>query len=133
MSPEDLSDRSHWSDLAGIDALTVFVGSSISEPDSILTVTSLGSMREWVGSAADIEPPIVALAADGGWTARVKIPIAWITNNYLEMGYIRSSPGLASVYCSPYPCLPWRMDPGRYRFDLRAWDPTPANIVADEP
>ena len=96
-------------------------------------ITSDGATREWVGSSAEIQASIEHPDPAGTWIARIKLPPSWTASNYLEAGYMRSQNGLASLFLSPYPCVPWRVDPGRYRFNLMIWDPVPEAPPSDEP
>jgi len=63
---------------------------------------------------------------DSTWEFSIRIPDAWIRNSEqtLQIGFIRTNQNTLSAECYPQPCLPWRLDPGRKRFDLSTWTPS---------
>ncbi|MFW5652978.1 MAG: hypothetical protein ACOC0P_02940 [Planctomycetota bacterium] len=64
---------------------------------------------------------------EGEWRARIPIPSAWIEGDHIDLGIVRTHSGdprrLESL---PRTVLPWRIDPGRVRFDLSAWPSLPS-------
>lgn len=116
---------------AGVEAMTLFVG-PYAQPNCVLTISPSGAVRVWRSQYAGSEKKMIeemnleVRRADSAWEFSISLPDAWIQNSdqTLQIGYIRTHQNTLSADCYPQPCLPWRLDPGRTRFDLAAWSPS---------
>jgi len=122
-------------EMTGRNALTLFVDvSAANHSTEILSITPDGTIYCWdetgtIRKAYSNLPEIVMLPdaypTPGSWTARMLIPEHWIMNTYIDLGFIRTTPDRQSIYCFPYPVLPWVLDPGRVRVNLLGWSSFP--------
>lgn len=115
--------------LVGYDALTIYVG-PYNNPTAIVTISPnnvhLQTIKDWLGS--DITPDSLKIKQiDNGWRALLNIPESWIQSNTIDLGFIRTFNDTAQIHCYPNPCLPWKFDPGRLRYNLENWQPMPVN------
>jgi len=116
---------------AGFEAITLFVG-SYSQPICVFSIFPSGAMRVWRYRYAESQKEMIeemnleVRRVDSTWEFSIRIPDAWIRNSEqtLQIGFIRTNQNTLSAECYPQPCLPWRLDPGRKRFDLSTWTPS---------
>lgn len=110
-----------------VESLSLIVGPA-DNPLSIVTIEPYrqhGQCTDWLDSGLDSAEVIIKARPDR-WSARVPIPESWVNDNgMLDVGFVRSHAGLSSIDVFPRPCFPWRLDPGRVRFDLSKWLPMP--------
>ncbi len=115
------ADLANPVDLAGVEAVTLFVG-PYPEAAHIVTIGPDGSIHTFRGTEP-AENQIEVMQRVGGWAIRLTVPPEWISaDERLDFGVLRTHHNLPEASCSPRPALPWRPDPGRWRFRLDRWD-----------
>ena len=117
-------------DLSGVEAITLFVG-AYHQPHAVISITPDGGIFIW---QADREVSVKQLRHDmdlritpheQSWSVALNLPDWWLDENQstIELGYLRTHDGWSGGECYPYPCLPWRLNPGRVSVDLSLWNP----------
>ncbi|MFG0328315.1 MAG: hypothetical protein ACF8PN_00315 [Phycisphaerales bacterium] len=114
-------------DLVGVESVIFFVG-PYRDPDLVIAVTPDGRVREWTGSS--LQSPVKTRGDETLWTAEVTLPKE-VVGEAVEIGCIRTVAGSRMAWMTPYPALPWRLDPGRVRFDLTAWEALPGHAPTE--
>lgn len=114
-----LEKLSSLQQVVGLDAMTVFVG-PFDSPLAVLTLTADGQTRFWKGTSPD-DLRVDVREDMSSWRTVLVIPDSWIQAGHLDAGFVRTEFESGIVGCTPRPCLPWRMDPGRVRFGLAEW------------
>ncbi len=123
-SPRPTDAVAHWSELVGYESLTILLG-PFDEPVIALTVLPDGSVRDWQRSALLDSRDVTTAIEPSRWTVTITLPRAVTDGMALDLGLVRMHEGSDAIDCFPRPALPWRPDPGRWRFDLSRWDPFP--------
>ncbi|MCC6906934.1 MAG: hypothetical protein IT430_03245 [Phycisphaerales bacterium] len=126
-SPPPTDAVAHWSELVGYESLTILLG-PFDEPVIALTVLPDGSVRDWQRSALLDARDVTTALEPARWTVTLSLPRAVTEGLALDLGLVRMHEGSDAIDCFPRPGLPWRADPGRWRFDLSRWDPFPTAL-----
>ncbi len=117
-------------ELSGREAITVYVG-SYSRPRCIVSLMPDGQLLIW-DSDRKINEKLLqdefkmnTSSNDHSWSVAFNLPDWWLEDggSKIEVGYIRTHEETRVGDCYPYPCLPWRLNPGRVSVDLSLWNP----------
>ena len=127
---EDRPILTDLDELSGREAITVYVG-SYSRPRCIVSLMPDGQFLIW-DSDRTINEKLVqdefkmnTGSDDHSWSVAFNLPDWWLEDGgaKIEVGYIRTHEETRVGDCYPYPCLPWRLNPGRVSVDLSLWNP----------
>lgn len=138
--PHPVSSVEH---LPGHEAVTLFIG-GYPHAKAILAVgpdlgtrplaphphvdpaASTADPEMMFGAGAFTLTPADVRRTSAGWRARVEVPPHWFEGPMLDIGVVRTHGGrLDAIASMPRPVLPWRIDPGRVRFDVSTWPALP--------
>jgi hypothetical protein len=120
-SPDLMAATGVW-DTRGIEAVTVFLGPA--ETGVTLTVPETGWHRIFRGDH-DGTLEVHRRSYHDRWFCRIVIPERWhgeADDDPAMIGLVRTHGDGPALETSPFPTLPWRMDPGQATINLSSWD-----------
>ena len=124
--PGDLSQRAHFADARGIEAVAVLLGpeAAAGGPAVALVVPEEGSPRLFRGRD-DGSLAVHRRSYADRWYCRVVVPEGWLATEEggsTLIGFLRTHGDGPGVETGPFRTLPWRLDPGRAVLDTTNWD-----------